>query len=92
MGYRVPLYSAAALTIDGRPCRRWPAAAYTGVANDQRYFMIVQPVNTMAPAWAPAAQVTGNPADGGVIELYPVTEKPSDVPAANFVPWIPPST
>ena len=91
MGYRVCLYSAQSLLIDGRPCRRWPAAAYTGVPNDQRYFAIVQPVNLMSPAWAPAAQVTGNPADGGVIELYPVTEKPSDVPAGNFVQWNPPS-
>ncbi|MGH1571385.1 hypothetical protein ACRAWG_12650 [Methylobacterium sp. P31] len=54
--------------------------------------MIVQPVDNQAPAWAPASQVTGNSADGGVIELYPATEKPSDVPAVNFVPWTPPSS
>lgn len=92
MAYRVCLYSGASLTIDGRPCRRWPAAAYTGIPNDQRYFAIVRPVDNMAPAWAPASAVTGNPADGGVIELYPVTEKPSDVPAGNFVVWTPPGS
>lgn len=91
MAYRVALYSAAALTIDGRPCRRWPGAAYTGIANDQRYFAIVQPVNLMSASWAPASAVTGNPADGGVIELHAPTEKPSDVPLSNFIPWNPPS-
>jgi len=49
--------------------------------------MIVAPVDNQALAWAAASRVTGDPADGGVIELYPVTEKPSDLPAANFVPW-----
>ncbi|MGU3387749.1 hypothetical protein ACLBYG_24800 [Methylobacterium sp. D53M] len=91
MGYRVCLYSAQSLLIDGRPCRRWPAAAYTGIANDQRYFAIVQPVNLMSASWAPASAVTGNPADGGVIELHASTEKPSDVPLSNFIPWNPPS-
>lgn len=87
MAYRVCLYDAAAIAADGRRCRRINAAAYTGIAGDTRSFAILAPVDLMSPAWAAASRVTGNPADGGVIELYPVTEKPSDVPAANFVPW-----
>jgi hypothetical protein len=59
----------------------------TGIAGDTRSFAVLAPVDLMSPAWAAASRLTGNPADGGVIELYPVTEKPSDVPAANFVPW-----
>ncbi|MEE7489433.1 hypothetical protein [Methylobacterium oryzae] len=91
MSYRVALYSAQALLIDGRPCRRWPAAAYTGIANDQRYFAIVQPVDIMSASCVPASDVTGNPADGGVIELHAPTERPSDVPLSNFIPWVPPN-
>lgn len=87
MAYRVCLYAQPAVTADGRRCRLVNAAAYTGIVGDTRSFMIVAPVDLMAPAWAPASQVTGNPNDGGVIELFPATEKPSDVPAANFVPW-----
>lgn len=87
MAYRVCLYDRPAVTADGRRCRLFNAAAYTGIVGDTRSFMIVAPVDNQAPAWAAASRVTGNPSDGGVIELYPVTEKPSDVPAANFVPW-----
>jgi hypothetical protein len=91
MGYRCCLYTNSSITADGRRCRRFPAAAYTGVVGDTRFFAIFAPVDLMSPAWAPASQVTGNATDGGVIELYPVTEKPSDVPLANFVVWTPPS-
>lgn len=87
MAYRVCLYDVAALTADGRRGRRVNAAAYTGIAGDTRSFLIISPADLMAPAWAAASRVTGNSADGGVVELYPVTEKTSDVPAANFVPW-----
>ncbi len=87
MAYRVCLNDTAAVTADGRRGRRFNAAAYTGIAGDTRSFLIVSPSDLMAPAWAAASRVTGNPPDGSVIELYPATEKPSDVPAANFVPW-----
>lgn len=92
MAYRCCLYTNASITADGRRCRRFPAAAYTGVDGDTRFFAIFAPVDLMSPAWAAASRVTGNPADGGVIELYPATEKPSDVASANFVPWNPPAS
>ena len=87
MGYRVAVYDAPAILSDGRRCRRFNAAAYTGVVGDTRSFLILAPVDLMAASWAAASRVTGNPADGGVIELHAPTEKPSDVPIANFLPW-----
>lgn len=87
MTYRVCLYTDASIRSDGRKCRRIPAATYTGNPSDDRFFAAFAPVDVYAPASAAASRITGNSSDGGVIELYPVTEKPSDVPIANFVPW-----
>lgn len=87
MSHRVCLYNANSIRHDGRRCRRMSAATYTGIPGDDRFFAVFSPVDVMAPAWAAASRVTGNESDGGVIELFPVTEKPSDVPLSNFVPW-----
>lgn len=90
MAYRVCVYDAPAILSDGRRSRRFNAAAYTGIVGDTRSFLIVAPVDLMSASWVAASKVTGNLADGGVIELHAPTEKPSDVPIANFLPWVPP--
>ena len=87
MPWKVCLYNQPAVTADGRRCRLVNAANYTGIVGDTRSFMVLASVDIMSPSWAPASRATGNPSDTGVIELYGPLEKPSDVPATNFVPW-----